>query len=160
MEANKKTVKLPMEQLIGVVQLQLSQRGSASLVVTGNSMWPLFRHMRDQVLLAPPAAYGKGDIVLYQRSNGQYVLHRILKKEKETSICCGDNQCEKETIQNDWVLAVVTDFYRKGKQYSVTAKGYRLYKWAWMGLFPVRRGLFLTARVCSRLKNKIMGGKP
>ena len=160
MEANKKTVMLPMEQLIGVVQLQLEERDTASLVVTGNSMWPLFRHMRDRVLLAPPAVYGKGDIVLYQRSNGQYVLHRIMKKEKEISICCGDNQCEKEMIQNAWILAVVTDFYRKGKLYSVTSKGYRLYKWVWMGLFPVRRGILLTVRVYSRLKNKILGGKP
>lgn len=159
MEANKKTVILPMEQLIGVVQLQLAERGTASLIVTGNSMWPLFRHMRDRVLLASPAAYVKGDIVLYQRSNGQYVLHRIVKKEKETSICCGDNQCEKEIVKNDWILAVVTDFDRKGKLYSVTSKGYRLYKWVWMGLFPVRRGIFLLARGCSRLKNKILGGK-
>ncbi|MBQ3000265.1 MAG: S24/S26 family peptidase [Oscillospiraceae bacterium] len=159
MEANNKTVKLPMEQLIGVVQLQLAQRGSASLVVTGNSMWPLFRHMRDQVMLSPPVTCGKGDIVLYQRSNGQYVLHRIVKKEIETSICCGDNQWEKETIQNGWILAVVTDFYRKGKLYSVTSKGYRLYKWVWMGLFPVRRGILLPVRICSRLKNKFLGGK-
>ncbi len=159
MEANKKTVKLPMEQLIGVVQLQLAESGTASLVVTGNSMWPLFRHMRDRVLLAPPAAYGKGDIVLYQRSNGQYVLHRIVKTEEEISICCGDNQCEKERIQNAWILAVVTDFYRKGKLYSVTSKGYRLYKWAWMRLFPVRKGILFLARVYSRLKNIILGGK-
>ena len=159
MEANKKTVTLPMEQLIGVVQLQLSQQGTASLVVTGNSMWPLFRHMRDRVLLAPPENCQKGDIVLYQRENGRFVLHRIVKTEKEICICCGDNQCEKETIQKDWILAVVTDFERKGKLYSVTAKGYRLYKRVWMGLFPVRRGIFLLARGCSQLKNKILGGK-
>ena len=159
MEATKKTVLLPMEQLIGMVQLQLEERGTASLVVTGNSMWPLFRHMRDRVLLAPPAACEKGDIILYQRESGQYVLHRIVKKEKESSICCGDNQCEKEIIKNDWVLAVVTDFERKGKLYSVTSKGYRLYKWVWMGLFPVRKWIFLLVRGCSRLKNRFFGGK-
>jgi hypothetical protein len=159
MEVNKKTVMLPMEQLIGVVQLQLKERGTASLVVTGNSMWPLFRHMRDRVLLAPHKSCKKGDIVLYQRENGKFVLHRIVKTEEETSICCGDNQCEKEIIKNDWVLAVVTDFERKGKLHSVTSCGYRLYKWVWMGLFPVRRGIFLLARGCSRLKNKILGGK-
>lgn len=160
MEANKKTVTLPMEQLIGVVQLQLKEQGIASLVVTGNSMWPLFRHMRDRVLLAPPESCKKGDIALYQRSNGKFVLHRIVKTEKEICICCGDNQCEKEEIQRDWILAVVTAFERKGKLYSVTSKGYRLYKWVWMCLFPVRRGIFLLARGCSRLKNKILGGKP
>ena len=149
-----------MEQLIGVVQLQLAERGVASLVVTGNSMWPLFRHMRDRVLLAPPADCKRGDIALYQRDNGKYVLHRIVKTEGETCVCCGDNQCETEIIQKDWILAVVTDFYRKGKQYSGNSKGYALYKRVWMGLFPVRRGIFLLARGCVRLKNKILGGKP
>ena len=160
MRNDKKTVTMPMEQLIALVQLQLKEQGSASLVVTGNSMWPLFRHMRDRVILAPPESCKKGDIALYQRQNGKFVLHRIVQMQNGSCICCGDNQCEKEKIQKDWILAVVTDFERKGKLYSVTSKGYRLYKRVWMGLFPVRRGIFLLARGLSRLKNKIFGGKP
>ena len=159
MKAENKTLKVPMEKLIQVVQLQLSEKGCASLAVTGNSMWPMLRHMKDQVLLAPAKTFKKGDIILYQRRNGQYILHRILKKKKEYMICAGDNQCEKERVENSWVLAVVTDFYRKGKRYSVTGTGYRLYKWVWIMLFPVRKIVFGVARRLVLLKNKILGGK-
>ena len=143
-----------MEQLVQLVQLQLSESGKASLVITGGSMLPMLRPLKDRVLLAPPEKYAKGDIILYQRENGQYVLHRILQKKEGYSICCGDNQWEKERVEDTWVLAVVTDFYKLRKQYSVTYKGYRLYKWSWVTLFPIRRVLLWMVRGVYRLKNK------
>ena len=152
-------MKLPMEQLIPLVQLQLSESGKASLVVTGGSMLPMLRPMKDRVLLAPPEKYTKGDIILYQRANGKYVLHRILQKKDGYSICCGDNQCEKERVEDSWVLAVVTDFYKLRKQYSVANKRYRLYKWAWVTLFPIRRVLLWMVRGAYWLKNKLWGEK-
>lgn len=157
MEANEKTVILPMDQLIQLVQLQLAESGSASLVVTGNSMLPMLRHMKDKVLLAPPKKFGKGDIILYQRDSGKYVLHRILQKKEGYAICCGDNQWEKEWVEDTWVLAVVTDFYKLSKKYSVTGKWYQLYKWSWIALFPVRRILLWMGRKVFWLKNKLRG---
>ncbi len=142
-----------------VVELQLSQTGCASLSVTGNSMWPMLRHMKDRVLLASVKTLNKGDIILYRRDNGQYVLHRILKKKDSYVLCAGDNQMEKEQVENSWVIASVTDFYRGGKQYNVTAIGYRLYKNLWIMLFPVRRVLLWTARRLAWFKNKMFGGK-
>lgn len=159
MAASEKTVKLPMEQLIQVVQLQLSESGKASLIVTGGSMLPMLRPIKDRVLLAPPEKYAKGDIILYRRENGQYVLHRILQKKKGYCICSGDNQYEKERVDDAWVLAVVTDFYKLSKKYSVTGKWYRLYKWSWVTLFPIRRVLLRMVRVTYRLKNKLRGDK-
>lgn len=157
MEADKKTVILPMDQLIGLVQLQLSEKGSASLVVTGNSMLPIFRHMRDRVLLAPPENFKKGDIILYRRDDGKYVLHRILKKKDGYVICSGDNQWVVERVEDTWVLAVVTGFYKHSKQYSVTNKWYRLYKWVWVAFFPVRRPILWLGKKLFRLKNKLWG---
>ncbi len=146
-----------MEQLIGLVQLQMEEKGCASLVVTGGSMLPMLRPMKDRVLLAPPEKYNKGDIILYQRENGKYVLHRILQKKEGYVICCGDNQWEKERVEVTRILAVVTGFCKLSKQYSVTAKGYRLYKWVWVTLFPIRRVLLWTGRRVYRLKNKLRG---
>ena len=85
--AEDKIVTMPMEQLIQVVQLQLSEKGSAGLVVTGNSMWPTFRHRKDQVVLRPADTFQKGDIILYRRENGQYVLHRIMQKKDGYVFC-------------------------------------------------------------------------
>ena len=157
MEANEKMVRLPMEQLIQIIRLQLEEKGSASLVVTGSSMLPMLRPIKDSVLLAPPERYKKGDIILYRRENGKYVLHRILTKKEGYVICCGDNQWEKERVDDTWVLAVVTDFYKQRKKYSVTAKWYRLYKWSWITLFPIRRVLLWMGRGVWRLKNKLRG---
>lgn len=128
MKVENKTVRLPMEQLIQLVALQLSEKGCASLTVTSNSMWPMLRHRKDRVLLAPAEVFQKGDIILYLPDNGQYILHRILKKENSYVICAGDNQCEKEQVENSCVLAAVTDFYRCDKRYSVNGTGYRLYR--------------------------------
>lgn len=146
-----------MEQLIQLVQLQLTEKGSASLIVTGGSMLPMLRPMKDRVLLAPPEKFGKGDIILYQRDSGKFVLHRILQKKEGYVICCGDNQWEKERVEDTWVLAVVTDFYKLSKKYSVTGRRYRLYKWAWVTLFPIRRALLWMVRCAYSLKNKLRG---
>ena len=146
-----------MDQLVQLVQLQLAESGKASLVVTGGSMLPMLRPLKDRVLLAPLDKYAKGDIILYRRENGQYVLHRILRRKDGYLICCGDHQYEKERVEDSWVLAVVTDFYKQSKQYSVTDKGYRLYKWAWVSLFPIRRVLLWMVRGVWRLKNKLRG---
>lgn len=146
-----------MEQLIQLVHLQLAQQGSASLIVTGGSMLPMLRPQKDRVLLAPPEKFRKGDIILYQRENGKYVLHRILRKKEGYVICCGDNQWKKERVENTWVLAVVTDFYKLSKKYSITNRWYRLYKWIWVTFFPVRRILLWMGRCAYSLKNKLRG---
>ena len=53
---------------------------SVSLNVSGMSMFPFLEHERDTVYFeAPKRNLQKGDIVFYQRSNGQYVMHRIYK---------------------------------------------------------------------------------
>ena len=156
MGTDKKTVAIPMERLVQVVQLQLAEKGSASLAVTGNSMWPMLRHLEDRVLLAPATSFQKGDIILYQRENGRYVLHRIVKKEKDYCICSGDNQYEKEWVDNRWVLAVVTGFYKGDKKYSINAAGYRLYRWLWITLFPARKILLGVGRRLCKIRNKII----
>lgn len=146
-----------MDQLIQLVQLQLTEKGSASLTVTGTSMLPILRPLKDRVVLAPPKKFKKGDIILYQRDNRQFVLHRILRKKEGYVICCGDNQWEKERVENTWVLAVVTDFYKLSKKYSITAGWYRLYQWVWVNLFPIRKVLLRMVKCAYWLKNKLRG---
>lgn len=153
-----KTVILPTEQIMEMVRLQLQEKNCASLNVTGTSMRPMLRHLQDRVLLKKPEKLKKGDIILYQRENGKYILHRIIYKEKDGYICCGDNQWEREQIRDSWVIAVVTDFYKKEKRYSVCHKGYRLYAWLWRILFPVRRPILWIARKLYRIGKKLFGG--
>ena len=150
------TVTVPMESLVEVLQLQMESGAPATLTVTGSSMMPLFRNRRDSVILLPVTQrQGKGQIILYRRDNGQYVLHRIIGVTPEGYICCGDNQYEREDVRHDQLIAVVTQFIRNGKQYSCTHFGYRCYQAVWVGLFPLRRGYIFVRRRLGRLRWKL-----
>ncbi len=131
--------RVSMESLAELLALQLENGGKATLTVTGSSMVPMLQHRRDQVELIPVAPrQKKGDIILYRRENGRYVLHRIVGVVPNGYICCGDNQAEKEPVAQEQLFAVVSGFVRKGKRYTLDNPGYRLYKAVWVGLFPLR----------------------
>lgn len=157
------TVKVPMEQLAQIIDLQLQNGGRATLTVTGSSMMPMLYHGRDSVVLVPvPARCAPGDIALYRRENGKYVLHRIIALEADGYICCGDNQAERERVEHTQLLAVVEGFVRKGKQYTLTHPGWRLYTWAQVRLFFLRRYYIALRRRLGRLRTGIkrtIGGR-
>lgn len=147
---------IPMEALSELILLQLEKGGRANLTVTGSSMYPMLRNCADSVELIPVTGrQKKGDIILYRRDNGQYILHRIIALTEEGYICCGDNQAEKEPVRQDQLLAAVEGFTRKGKVYTLGDPGYRLYTALWVGLFPVRRYLLALRRRLGRLRRRI-----
>jgi len=112
----------------------------------GISMLPMIRQGEDCVVLsAAPERLRKYDIPLYQRDDGKYILHRIVKIQKneageETYSCVGDNQFELEYgVRRDQILAVVTAFSHCGREYSVLEWKYRIYCWFWHYSRPGRR---------------------
>lgn len=147
---------IPMEELSELVLLQLEKSGKARLTVTGCSMQPMLYHRRDVVELVPVGDRQRaGDIILYRRESGQYVLHRIIACTESGYICCGDNQAMREAITHDQLLAVVERFTRKGKRYTLDAPGYRLYTWVWVKLFPLRKYYIAVRRCLGRLRSKL-----
>ena len=147
---------VPMETLSELVMFQLEKGGRANLMVTGNSMYPMLRSGVDMVELIPLAEkQKKGDIILYRRDNGRYILHRIVAVTKDGYICCGDNQAEKEPVRQDQLLAVVDGFARKGKLYALTNPVYRIYAAFWTGTFPVRRQVLAAGRCLFILRRKM-----
>lgn len=151
-----RSVNIPMEELAKLLQMQLDNGGRATLTVTGVSMLPMLRDRRDSVeLITATQPPKKGDLILYRRVNGQYVLHRIIRADAEEFICCGDNQWEQESVAASQMVAVVQGFSRAGKSYTVTHMSYRLYVWLWTGLFPVRRPLIALRRMLSRWRRML-----
>lgn len=151
------TVTVPMESLAEVIALQLNTGGRANLTVTGSSMLPMLRHRRDAVTLIPAdGRQKKGDVILYRRKNGRYILHRIIATEQDGYICCGDNQAVREPVASEQVIAVVDGFTRKGKAYKIDAPGYRLYTAVWVGLFPLRRYYISLRRRLGHLRSKLV----
>ena len=114
----------------------------------GMSMLPMLRQGIDTVELAPlPEKLSKYDLPVYQYPSGKYVMHRIVKVEKDHCICLGDNTYSYETIRREQMLGIVSAFKRGEKRIDVDAWQYRLYCRLWVASYPVRR-LFMQAKRC------------
>ncbi|MBQ8621445.1 MAG: S24/S26 family peptidase [Oscillospiraceae bacterium] len=129
-----------LEDLMPLIREALAAGKSVKFAPRGTSMLPMLRQGIDSVTLSPlPQKLRKYDLPLYQRENGQYVLHRIVRAG-ENYTCMGDNQFVKESgLRRDQMIAVVTAFYRDGKRYHVDALGHQLYCRFWHYSRPVRR---------------------
>lgn len=132
---------------------QLAEGGRVRFGPKGTSMLPMIRQGIDTVELGPvPGKLKKYDLPLYQRKDGQYVLHRIVKAE-DTYTCIGDNQFTlEEGLTQNQMIAVVTAFYRGEKRWEVSAWQYRLYCRLWHYSRPLR-GLWIAVK--ARLRRMI-----
>ena len=97
--------------------------GKACVSTTvGDSMEPMLRNRKDTIIIEPVHGRLKRyDLPLYRRPDGKYVLHRILHVKKNGYVICGDNRWWKENVPDEWIVGVVTEFYRReehGNAYS------------------------------------------
>lgn len=122
-----------------LIREQLAAGRSVRFSPRGTSMLPMLRQGIDTVTLSPlPDTLKKYDLPLYQRDNGQYVLHRIVKV-KDTCTCIGDNQFDFESgLRRDQMIAVVTAFSRGSREWKVSDLRYRIYCRFWHYSRPVR----------------------
>lgn len=147
-----KMAALPMERLYPLLAEQLERGGSALLPVTGSSMLPALRQGRDTVVLCPPEELRRGDVILFLRGNGRYVLHRIIRRSGPGFLCCGDNQWQTERVAAEQVLARVSAVRRRGREIPAASPGWRLWAWLWTALMPVRRPVLRVRRGLGKLR--------
>lgn len=172
-------VRVPMEELSPLLLECLQQGQEVVLTITGNSMFPFLRHRRDQVVLvkADGEALQPGDVPLYRRHNGQYVLHRVVVRDdgharlvlgkreplptrnKDNSLrytMLGDAQTALEHgIGVEQILAVAKAFHRKGKVWACDGAAYGRYVRRWHRLLPCRRPLVWLGLLPGRAKNRL-----
>ncbi len=148
---------IKLDAAMPMIRSCLERGQSVTFSPKGISMLPMLRQGRDQVTLSPiTGPLKKYDLPLYQRRDGTYVLHRVLKTG-ETYTCIGDNQFVYEPgLGPDQMIAVVTAFTRDGKPHSVNALSYRLYCRYWHYSRPVRHFL---RRVINRIRRLALGKK-
>ena len=142
-----KTVNLSMEKISPIIAQCVESGSEVILTVTGNSMRPFLVDKRDQVVLikANAEALQEGDVPLYQRRNGKYVLHRMVKRENGSYTMLGDAQVDLEKgIMPDQIIAVAKAFIRKGKRYECDSKKYRRYVNFWKAMLPLRKFYFFA----------------
>ena len=120
--------KLELSDLWPLIDEIISGGGEFRLTPNGISMLPLIRPGVDSITLVLPTTVNKGDIVLYKRDNGQYVLHRVMYIKKGEYIMCGDNQYEHEHgIKKENILAKVKGIYRGEEYFETDNKEYQRY---------------------------------
>lgn len=142
-------------ELTPLMEEILSQGGSVELTITGNSMRPMLLDRCSRVRLTAADGLRRGDIPLYRRDSGTYVLHRVVAEQGGRYTCCGDAQWSLEPgIRRDQIAAVVTHFARKKRWVSRDNFWYGLYWRLWVAIRPLRRLIFGGAR---RMKQILAG---
>lgn len=129
-----------LDEIFPLLDVMLYSGKEIELTVTGTSMMPLLKNRVDSVVLTKiKAPLKKGDIILYKRKNGKYILHRILKILDGEYFLIGDNQTDIEKgIFEENIIAVVISFNRKGKSHRVNERLYKLYHFIWLRIIPLR----------------------
>lgn len=124
---------------------ELASKGeTVSTVVSGSSMTPFLSANRDCVFLKVPEKPLKiGDIVLFTRENGDYVLHRIRKIKNNNYYLVGDRQTALEgPVPLERIHCVVTAVKRKGRLISKKNPLWFFYSKIWIRLCFLRPVFF------------------
>ena len=142
-----------MEELYPLLLEVIESGGEFRLWPRGTSMRPLLREGRDSVALVLPDKLHKRDICLYRRSDGSFVLHRLMKFGGDGEpVFCGDNQTRLEYgVKREQIVARVCAVFRDEKRISLKGLRYRLYTRIY-GFLPLRWLWLLPRRVIGKLK--------
>lgn len=121
---------------------ELVQAGTAvPLCVTGSSMMPFLRPCRDVVWLkeAEESSFKVGDILLFERSDGSLVLHRVRKLLHGGRLLMnGDALTECEVIERAQVIASVFEITAEDKKIRCDSFGSKLQRILWHPTLKIR----------------------
>lgn len=114
-----------------------------SMRIAGNSMAPFLIHERDYIHFEQPSRPLKvGDMVFYQRKNGQFIMHRIYKVKPDGYYMAGDAQTMIEgPIEREQIFALITKVRRKGKWILPGNFWWEFFAHIWIHMIPVRHVL-------------------
>lgn len=119
------------------VERLVAEGSTVRVRVKGNSMRPLMRSDRTQVLLAP-VAEGElrcGDIVLF-RYRGSHVMHRIRRIEGDSLTMEGDGnyRAAEHAVRADVVARVEAVVTHGGRRIECSSREWRLKSALWLSL--------------------------
>ena len=143
------------------IERQLEAEGFYVSTTVGVSMRPMLRNRHDRVIIRPVGEerLQKYDLPLYRRPDGKYVLHRIIGVEDGYYIIRGDNTYTKEKVPDEWIVGVMTEFYRGDRHVLADDKGYRRYAAFWQGIYPIRKPFHSLRMLGGRVKRKLFSKK-
>ncbi len=130
------------EYLDAICELLEQGKENLSVPVSGNSMIPFLRPGDTVYLSLAKKPLKPGDICLFCRLDGSYVLHRLFRKDTGGRLwMLGDNQRILEPVLPCQVRAVVTGVIRRGKKLSQRDFLWWCYAYPWRWLWRSRRSI-------------------
>ena len=137
-----------LDEYIPLIREVVESGGEFRMYPRGTSMLPLLRQGKDSVALVKAEAVHRGDILLYQRANGQYVLHRVVRVRRDGTIWfSGDNHLPIEKgIAFEQIIASVSAVFRDKKRKSSAALKMRIYA-ILITIFPYKAAQIFVRRV-------------
>lgn len=145
-------------EIFPVMKDLIEQGQGVKFTVSGSSMLPLISGNRDQVMLisAKDRKLKLGDIILFQNSQGKYILHRIYKTEEKGFRTIGD-AClvEDGLVAETMIIGLVDKIYRKEVEINCDSYLWRLVFSIWRRLMPIRKYLLSLYFFMIRIKKKI-----
>lgn len=148
--------RVKSEEIFPIIKEILEKNGTACITVTGMSMYPFLRENIDSVEISHAGLKNicHGDIVLIQREDGQYILHRVIWKNTNAFYIVGDAQQWIEgPLLPDRLIGVVTAVWRRDRRIQCKNIGWLALSWIWILLLPFR-GLIRKAYIVLRKLTK------
>ena len=156
--------KVNMETLLPFIEEAFSRGLDFQIPITGTSMNPLLYQNRDYVKIEKPVLpLKKGDIPLYRRRDGAFVLHRVVDiKENGEYVMCGDNQFILEYgITDANIIGIAKTLIIDGKEIDVeTDSEYLKHKEKYLknikSRYPARRLRYKLSLIKRRIIKCVM----
>ena len=138
-------IVIPAVEWMSALKPLLDGGHELKLRPVGSSMVPFLVGGRDEVFLRSPKMKKpvRGDIALFSRDDGLFVLHRIHHVRKDGYYMLGDAQTWIEgPVREGSIQAIATAVIRKNKKVSCGEPGLRFLTGLWLLLRPVRPLIF------------------
>lgn len=147
------SIEVGMKEIYKLIEAAFANDQDIILKVRGTSMYPLMRDRKDSFKLTKiKDKLKKKDIVLYIRSNGDFVLHRIIKIKNGQYLITGDNQVSLETVNIEQMKGIVSEVHRKGKIIDCKKSiKYKCYVFFWCSSLFLRRIYLKLIRILKRI---------
>ena len=121
---------IKLEKIYPLMLEAFSLDKTFSFPIKGTSMLPLLRTDDVVTIKKIENDIQKGDILLFKRNDGSFILHRVNIIKKDYYLIVGDHQTKKEKVLFDQIISKVINYQKKKNNKTYYMKGirYSLYK--------------------------------
>ena len=140
--------QIPNDLFFAWVESEIAEGRSVKFRLKGNSMFPLLRNGKDEVILEKcfPENLKPMDVILF-RYRGAHVLHRIIKRKGNDLLIQGDGSivAMEHCTVNDVVGKVTSICRSSGKTIVIDSWKWKLYSHLWRRMGCSRKWILKVA---------------